>query len=114
MKNNYRRSFALTGIFAFFLTYNSPIFSQNLPLKNISGIITDADGPLSGVNILVKNTARGSISDLEGRYSLSASANDTLVFTYVGYKLRDVAVGSGGIPTNLVTFFLSHFISFPS
>src|SRR5690554_1291528 len=93
MKNNYRRSLALTGIFAFFLTNNSPIISQNLPLKTISGTITDAEGPLSGVNILVKNTARGSISDLDGRYSLKASATDTLVFTYLGYKTQELRVG---------------------
>ncbi|MEH6763831.1 MAG: SusC/RagA family TonB-linked outer membrane protein [Aequorivita antarctica] len=97
MKNNYRRSLALTGIFAFFFTYNSPTFSQNLPQKNISGIITSGADPLIGVNVLVKNSARGSISDLEGRYSVRASANDTLVFTYVGYKLREVAVGTASI-----------------
>ena len=97
MKNNYRRSLALTGIFAFFLTYNSPIFSQNLPQKNVSGIITSGADPLIGVNVLVKNSTRGSISDLEGQYSVRASANDTLVFTYVGYKLREVAVGSAPI-----------------
>jgi len=94
MKNNYRRSLALTFTFALFLTYNSPLLSQNLPLKTISGTITDADGPLSGVNVLVKNTARGSISDLEGRYSIRAAENDTLVFTYVGYKTQEVSVGS--------------------
>jgi TonB-linked SusC/RagA family outer membrane protein len=97
MKNKYRRSYAYALTFAIFLTYNSPTFSQNQPLKTISGTITDADGPFSGVNVLVKNTARGSISDLEGRYSVTASANDTLVFTYVGYKTREVAVGNGSI-----------------
>jgi TonB-linked SusC/RagA family outer membrane protein len=97
MKNNYRRSYAYALSFALFLTYNSPIFSQNLPQKTISGIITDGAAPLSGVNVLVKNSARGSISDLEGQYSVSASANDTLVFTYVGYKTQEVAVGSGSI-----------------
>ncbi|MAO49479.1 MAG: hypothetical protein CML16_01180, partial [Pusillimonas sp.] len=90
MKNNYRRSYAYALTFALFLTYNSPLLSQNLPLKTISGTITDADGPLSGVNVLVKNTARGSISDLEGRYSIRAAENDTLVFTYVGYKTQEV------------------------
>jgi TonB-linked SusC/RagA family outer membrane protein len=97
MKNYYRRSYAYALTFALFFTYNSPIFSQNQPLKTISGIITDAEGPLGGVNVLVKNSARGSISDLEGRYSLSVSPTDTLVFTYVGYKLREVAVGSSSI-----------------
>ncbi|MCB0466515.1 MAG: TonB-dependent receptor plug domain-containing protein, partial [Aequorivita sp.] len=97
MKNNYRRSYAFALSFALFLTYNSPTFSQNLPLKTISGTITDGAAPLSGVNVLVKNSARGSISDLEGRYSVSASANDTLVFTYVGYKTQEVAVGNSQI-----------------
>lgn len=97
MKNNYRQRLALAGIFALFFTYNSPLLSQNLPLKTISGTITDAEGPLSGVNVLVKNTAHGSMSDLEGRYSVSASANDTLVFTYVGYKTQEIAVGSSSV-----------------
>ena len=97
MKNNYRRSYAYALSFVLFLTYNSPIFSQNLPQKTISGIITSGADPLIGVNVLVKNSARGSISDLEGRYSVSASANDTLVFTYLGFKPIEVAVGSSSI-----------------
>ncbi|MBK5214551.1 MAG: SusC/RagA family TonB-linked outer membrane protein [Flavobacteriaceae bacterium] len=97
MKNYYRQGYALVLSFALFFTYNSPLSSQNLPLKNISGTITDAEGPLSGVNVLVKNTARGVISDLEGRYSVTASLNDTLVFTYLGYKLQEVVVGISSI-----------------
>src|SRR5690554_2070891 len=93
MKNNYRQCLALALTFALF-TLSPPIISQNLPLKNISGTITDTEVPLSGVNILVKNTARGSISDLEGRYSITATARDTLVFTYLGYKSIELAVGS--------------------
>jgi len=97
MKNYYRRRYAYALSFALFLTFNSPIFSQNQPQKNISGIITDGAAPLSGVNVLVKNSARGSISDLDGRYSVKASVNDTLVFSYVGYKLKEVAVGNAPI-----------------
>lgn len=93
MKNNYRQSLKLALTFAL-LIYYSPIFSQNLPQKSISGTITDAGGPLSGVNVLVKNTSRGTTSDLEGRYSLTATVNDTLVFTYLGYMPQEVAVGN--------------------
>lgn len=93
MKNNYRQSLVLIVSFALLLTYNSPIFSQNLPLNEISGTITDVEGPLSSVNVLVKNTSRGSISDLDGRYSIKATVNDTLLFTYLGYKPQEVAVG---------------------
>jgi TonB-linked SusC/RagA family outer membrane protein len=97
MKNNYRRSYTYALSFALFLTYNSPTFSQNLPQKTISGIITSGADPLIGVNVLVKNSARGSISDLEGRYSVTAAVNDTLVFTYLGYKPLEVAVGNAPI-----------------
>lgn len=92
MKNNYKHRLALTLSFAF-IALNSPIISQNLPQKTISGTITDADGALSGVNVLVKNTARGNISDLEGQYSVTATSSDTLVFTYLGFKMQEVAVG---------------------
>ncbi len=94
MKNNYRQCLALALTFALF-TYYSPIFSQNQPLKTISGSTTDADGPLSGVNVLIKNnTTRGTISALDGSYSIPARSNDTLVFSYVGYKTQEIAVGS--------------------
>lgn len=96
MKNNYLHSLTLSLSFAL-LVYHSPIFSQNLPQKTISGTITDADGPLSGVNVLVKNTSRGTISDLDGSFSLTATASDTLVFTYLGYKPQEVVVGSNNI-----------------
>jgi TonB-linked SusC/RagA family outer membrane protein len=94
MKNNYRRSYAYALSFALFLTYNSPIFSQNQPQKTISGIITSGADPLIGVNVLVKNSARGSISDLEGFYEVVVQSSDTLVFRYLGYKTQEVSVGS--------------------
>ena len=94
MKNNYRRSYAYALSFALFLTYNSPIFSQNQPQKTISGMITDGASPLSGVNVLVKNSTRGSISDLEGHYEIVVQSSDTLVFRYLGYKTQEVSVGS--------------------
>ncbi|MDP2688278.1 MAG: TonB-dependent receptor plug domain-containing protein, partial [Aequorivita sp.] len=94
MKNNYRRSYAYALSFALFLTYNSPIFSQNQPQKTISGIITSGADPLIGVNVLVKNSARGSISDLEGHYEIVVQSSDTIVFSYLGYKTQEVSVRS--------------------
>ncbi|WP_055435685.1 alpha-2-macroglobulin family protein [Lacinutrix algicola] len=58
---------------------------NTLNLGNISGVILDNDGlPLPGVNVLVKGTTRGSTSDFDGFYSISAKADETLVFSYVG------------------------------
>ena len=93
MKNNDRLFYTLILIFAS-VTYNSQIFSQNSSPPSVSGITTDTEGPLAGVNILVKNTTRGAISDLQGAYKIQASTNDTLIFTHLGYKTQEARVGA--------------------
>ena len=52
--------------------------------KTISGTISDGDNsPLPGVNVLVKGTSNGTITDFDGNYSISAKTGDILVFSYV-------------------------------
>ncbi len=76
------------------------IFSATTALgqqRTISGKITDqGDGaPLPGVNILVKGTTNGTISNVEGEYSLSISQNDAvLIFSSIGYLSQEVSVGN--------------------
>ena len=61
----------------------------------VSGVVTDTDGEtLIGVNILVKGTSTGTVTDFDGRYSLNAPSDGTLVFSYTGYVDKEVAVGS--------------------
>jgi TonB-linked SusC/RagA family outer membrane protein len=63
--------------------------------KTISGTVTDAeDGqPLPGVNVLAKNTTIGTITDIDGKYTLSVpDETETLVFSSVGYAVQEVAV----------------------
>ena len=44
-------------------------------------------GPLIGVNVLVKGTSNGCITDLDGNFTLTTTeANPVLVFSYIGYK----------------------------
>ncbi len=61
----------------------------------IKGTVIDATGaPLPGVNIIVKGTTVGTISNFDGTYSISVPGPDaTLVFTFVGYSSQEVAVG---------------------
>ncbi|WP_255452795.1 TonB-dependent receptor [Aquimarina sp. RZ0] len=59
----------------------------------VTGVVSDANGPIPGVNVLVKGTSNGSVSDFEGKYSISASEDGTLVFSYVGFKTKEVAIG---------------------
>jgi hypothetical protein len=59
----------------------SHIMAQNI---DITGKITSQDDgePLPGVNILIKGTANGTITDADGNYSISASENSTLILSY--------------------------------
>ncbi|HLT74755.1 MAG TPA: carboxypeptidase-like regulatory domain-containing protein, partial [Ohtaekwangia sp.] len=65
--------------------------------STVSGTITAGEDstPLPGVNILVKGTLQGTISDADGRYSIQVgdSQNDVLVFSFVGYVSQEVALG---------------------
>ena len=59
----------------------------------ITGKVTDSGGePLIGASILVKGTAVGAVTDLDGQYTISASGNDVLVFSYIGFATREEAV----------------------
>ncbi len=72
-------------------------FGPQLFSQTITGTVTSLeDGlPLPGVNILVKNTATGTISDADGTYSLTGASNgDTLVFTYIGFENQEIVIGN--------------------
>ena len=61
----------------------------------ITGTITDAvdDRPLPGVNVLVKGTATGTVSDIDGHYQVTASSpQDVLVFSSIGYTTQEIEV----------------------
>ena len=64
--------------------------------KNITGVVKDVAGiPLPGVNIVVKGTLQGVITDLDGKYLISVPGNDAvLVFSYIGYLAQEVAVAN--------------------
>lgn len=57
-------------------------------------VIDDQNIPLPGVSVLVKNTFRGTMTDLDGTYTLSASPTDTLVFSMVGMVNQEIVVGN--------------------
>ena len=62
--------------------------------QNVSGKITDEKGePLPGVSVLVKGTSTGSITDVDGVFTVTADKDATLVFSYIGFTTREEAVG---------------------
>lgn len=57
----------------------------------VTGVVKDNYGePLPGVNIVVKGTSNGVITDLDGRFQLNAPQGSTLVITYIGYVKQEV------------------------
>lgn len=73
---------------------SSSLTEPNLVMQtDISGTVTDADGaPLPGANVVVKGTTNGTQTDFDGNYTISAEADATLVFSYIGFSTQEVAV----------------------
>ncbi len=61
--------------------------------KRITGVVSDAMGPVIGAAVSVKGTTNGTSTDNDGRFSLNVSPGQTLVVTYVGYLAKEVKVG---------------------
>ena len=77
-----------------FLSFLFLVCYVQLQAQSVSGRVTDAtsgDG-LPGVNILIKGTTSGTISDTDGNYNLQAASNATLVFSFVGYEAQEVSI----------------------
>ncbi|MBB4037897.1 TonB-linked SusC/RagA family outer membrane protein [Dysgonomonas hofstadii] len=63
--------------------------------KTISGTIVDVSGePLIGVSVAIKGTTTGTMTDIDGKFTLSANDGDIIVISYVGYKSQEFTVGS--------------------
>ncbi|MCB0686894.1 MAG: TonB-dependent receptor, partial [Saprospiraceae bacterium] len=69
------------------------LFSQ--VTQTITGTIFDEDNePLIGATVLVKGTSQGTTTDLDGMYKMEGvTASDTLVFSYTGFQVQEIAVG---------------------
>lgn len=81
----------LLRLIVMFMMMSGPVFAQTITGKISSG----SDGStLPGVSVLVKGTTSGTTTDANGAFSISAKASNTLVFSFIGYKTKEVVVGS--------------------
>lgn len=66
--------------------------------RNITGTVTDQDGePMPGVSVIVKGTANGIATDIDGHYAIKANTGAVIDFTYIGYKPQSVTVGDKSV-----------------
>ncbi|MAO15657.1 MAG: SusC/RagA family TonB-linked outer membrane protein [Muricauda sp.] len=63
--------------------------------KTVTGTVSDNMGPMPGVNVLVKGTTNGVVTDFDGEFTIDDVSNDdTLVFSYIGFVSQEVPVGT--------------------
>ena len=89
----------LSVLFLLSLTLAS-VYAQDIQVKGtvVSG---SDDFPLPGVNVVVKGTTKGVITDLDGNFTISVPSDAVLTFTYIGFKTQEVAV-NGKTTLNVV------------
>ncbi|MCR9229102.1 MAG: SusC/RagA family TonB-linked outer membrane protein [Flavobacteriaceae bacterium] len=102
-----RRGIPSMLLYAFLL----PLFSFNMqagtvlepPQVTVSGTVTDSTGePLAGVNLVVESKNIGTMSDLDGSFTIQAVPGDILIFSMVGYTSKSVVVmGQDAIKVSL-------------
>ena len=87
MKKTLNRTLTLLFVLMVQLT-----FAQQ---RTVTGTVTDESGlPLPGVNIIVKGTSTGTQTDFDGNFSLNATPQSVLVFSFMGYQRQEVTVGN--------------------
>jgi TonB-linked SusC/RagA family outer membrane protein len=82
-----------------FFVFCGFLLSAAAQQKTITGTVTGAEDnlPIIGATVLVKGTATGTATDLNGKFTISATEGATLEIRYVGMKPRDVVVGTSGV-----------------
>ena len=65
--------------------------------KTVTGVVSDAIGPLAGANVVVQGTTNGTTTDFDGNYTIQAKQGDVLEITYTGMKKATVTVGASNV-----------------
>ncbi len=82
MKNNLLKKLILPV----FLLLGSFIYAQT-----VTGVVSDASGPVPGANVILKGTTTGTVTDFDGNYSIAVNNGDILVFSFVGYLSQEIS-----------------------
>ncbi|MEM8524088.1 MAG: SusC/RagA family TonB-linked outer membrane protein [Bacteroidota bacterium] len=73
--------------------------STLLAQRTISGVVVDEQGtPMIGVNVLAKGTSTGTVTDLDGKYSLSVTDGiEVLIFSFTGFETEEITIGASNV-----------------
>ena len=82
---------------AFFLFFAGSIYANTQQEKRVTGTVTSEGEPLPGVSVQLKGASSGTITDIDGNYSIEAPVNGTLVFRFVGMKTVEQPVNNRNV-----------------
>ena len=75
---------------ALFLLNSTWAFAQS----TVNGVVKDSAGePLIGVNVIEKGTTNGTVTDVDGKFTLNVAPGKTLLISYIGYKTQEITAG---------------------
>jgi hypothetical protein len=103
----------LLGVLMITALFSSPIYAQNKDTTTatvsnqqltVKGKVADEKGPLLGVNIILKGSNIGVMTDENGEFTFpkSLSSGDILVFSYLGYEKQDIKIDAKTTYINLI------------
>jgi hypothetical protein len=76
-------------LFLLFTLYSIASYGQDIDVKG--RVLDDSNIPLPGVSVTIKGTTRGSLTDINGNYSIKASGGQILVFSFLGMETKEVS-----------------------
>lgn len=87
--------YAMEGSHIVLSKQEAPVANATQQAKNIAGTVLDNNGePIIGANVIVKGTTNGTITDMDGNFSIEADAKATLNISYIGYLPKEIVVGN--------------------
>lgn len=99
----YRQYLTVVMALIFFTFGSAKLFAQT-DLIQVNGNVLAEGEPVIGATIMVKDLLTGTVTDIDGNFSLEAPSNATLVISYIGYETTEVAInGRTSINVELVT-----------
>lgn len=73
----------------------NPVVQEQQQSISVTGTVVDQNGePLMGVNVIEKGTTNGTMTDMDGRFTLSVPGNATLQISYIGYTTEEIVVNN--------------------
>ena len=80
------------------------LITKELDFEKISGVVRDQFGePMPGVSILVKGTTTGTVTDVDGAYTLDVAPGQILLFSFIGYEKYELTVGTATVVNVVLT-----------